>query len=192
MDSVARVAQAVRTSPLLFPALYLAQPHPPSSPSFLPLQAMEEFDTIISHGVSSSSRSASRLRNIPSPARTPPTPPTPPATSAYWTAQPAQPAQYRASSAQAGNDEINAHVRLYSSLLLVREASDAEIDPLLARSARARTSRRTGLHRLPARRVAVHLGRGCPAEGTTGASFTKSSSNGSVCFRPSSSRFRFR
>ncbi|GAA5903236.1 hypothetical protein JCM6882_008114 [Rhodosporidiobolus microsporus] len=80
LDSVARVAQA----------------------------AMDEFDTIISHGVSTSSRSASRLRNIPSPARTP----TPPASSAYSARS------TRSSPSRADNDDLNAH--------LVRELRDAQ------------------------------------------------------------------
>ncbi|GAA5842457.1 hypothetical protein JCM11251_007320 [Rhodosporidiobolus azoricus] len=83
LDSVARVAQA----------------------------AMDEFDNIISQGVSSSSRSASRLRNIPSPARTP------------SASSPRPPAQYRRTSppSAAGgpaHDDLNAH--------LVQELRDAQ------------------------------------------------------------------
>ncbi|GAA6004183.1 hypothetical protein JCM10207_002470 [Rhodosporidiobolus poonsookiae] len=72
--------------------------------------ALEEFDTIISHGLSTSTRSASRLRNIPSPARTP-TPPFPPS----------QPRN--ASSSLSGNDEINAQV---VCVQLVQELRDAQ------------------------------------------------------------------
>ncbi|GAA5976323.1 hypothetical protein JCM11641_005981 [Rhodosporidiobolus odoratus] len=88
LDSVARVAQA----------------------------AMDEFDTIISYGIASSSRSASRLRNIPSPTRTP----TPPSARSAGAPLPPPPPQYPASisSRPQVDDEINAH--------LVQELRDAQ------------------------------------------------------------------
>ncbi|BGP21049.1 hypothetical protein JCM10213v2_009228 [Rhodosporidiobolus nylandii] len=91
LDSVARVAQA----------------------------ALDEFDTIISQGVASSSRSASRLRNIPSPARTP----SPPSATSAAAPLPPAPAQYRPRSAspppRPANNELNAHL-----VQELREAQD--------------------------------------------------------------------
>ncbi|GAA6033801.1 hypothetical protein JCM8097_000348 [Rhodosporidiobolus ruineniae] len=87
LDSVARVAQA----------------------------AMDEFDTIISHGVASSSRSASRLRNIPSPERTPS-----PHIDQQAEPRPTPPAQYRpASSSQHPAEDGNAQL-----VQELREAQD--------------------------------------------------------------------